>query len=74
MVRGSADDGWGGRLIRDGAGVIGWARMGRGTPETTSLPPSTTKNRSENSQTQLKTGRGVSFSDLSPTVNAQPGV
>ena len=30
------------------------------------------KNRSENSPTRLKTGRRFSFSDLSPTVNAQP--
>ena len=30
------------------------------------------KNRSENSLTRLKTGRGFSFSDLSPTINAQP--
>ena len=31
------------------------------------------KNRSENSPTRLKTGRRFSVSDLSPTVNAQPG-
>ena len=32
------------------------------------------KNRSENSPTRLKTGRRFSFSDLSPTINAQPAV
>ena len=31
------------------------------------------KNRSENSPTRLKIGRRFSFSDLSPTINAQPG-
>ena len=53
-----------------------WARIGQRTSETTctSLPPIWPKTgRRINSPTRLKTGRRFSFSDLSLTINAQPG-